>query len=629
MNESVTPDALAAASMRLERIARWLSTLRLGAFLAAAGAGAAGATHPLAAWIGVPAGLAAFLGLVLWHGAILDRLERLSERITLAKESRERRSSRRRHPVALPPASGSSPLDLGLPVYREEPPAVETDALTADDLGISPTSGREGGPSTLFGLLNWTSTVFGARRLQRMLHLALQEAIDIRERQAAVAEAAGNAASRDALLASLLPLRAHDLAPLPATLRQDAIFAGRKGLLLWAHFVGTALPASILAGICFADWGWMAAIVPLAAASFLTIASQSKDSTPRRNRLLLLAPLLKCLTRLGLELEASRFASRDWTALQGALADARPHTKGLSRSLALLSFAYYGAIFELWNLFTLWELRVLPGTEAELLRSRERIDKAIGALGEAEALLCLALPLAEQKGFELPGIVEGDRPVLAAEEIGHPLLEADSAVRNPVSLGPGQNILLVTGSNMSGKSTYLKSIGLNAALASAGGPVCARGFRWTPVEIHSDMNVRDSLDDGKSYFQVEVERVRLAIERAGTTPRVLAVFDELFRGTNSTERVALARAILRHLRSTGALVVVATHDASLTRLVTEEREPGMANVHFRESVDGREMRFDYRLREGPATTRNAIRVLEAQGYPEAITREAHRECGEA
>ena len=126
--------------------------------------------------------------------------------------------------------------------------------------------------------------------------------------------------------------------------------------------------------------------------------------------------------------------------------------------------------------------------------------------------------------------------MIHAEEIGHPLLDPSRRVMNPVSLGEGANVLIVTGSNMSGKSTYLKSVGTNLVLAGMGGPACARGFRWTPLALHSDVNVRDSLEDGKSYFQVEVERVHRVIEAAAKSPKLLAIFDELFRGTNSEAR---------------------------------------------------------------------------------------------
>jgi DNA mismatch repair ATPase MutS len=204
--------------------------------------------------------------------------------------------------------------------------------------------------------------------------------------------------------------------------------------------------------------------------------------------------------------------------------------------------------------------------------------------------------------------------------LGHPLIEPERVVLNDLHLGPQSPIAIITGSNMSGKSTLLKSVGMNLVLAGMGGPVEARAMRWTPLALSSDINVRDSLDDGKSYFAVEVERVERILRLAREGGKVLGIFDELFRGTNSAERLAIAMALIAHLRGTGGLYLVATHDLAITRLA--EEIPGIVNFHFREEVHDGTMRFDYRLRPGPAPTRNAIRVLETRGYPETLVREA-------
>jgi DNA mismatch repair ATPase MutS len=128
---------------------------------------------------------------------------------------------------------------------------------------------------------------------------------------------------------------------------------------------------------------------------------------------------------------------------------------------------------------------------------------------------------------------------------------------------------------------------------------------------------------------VEVERVLNIVRAADTSPKLVALFDELFRGTNSEERVAISRALLRYLGRRGVLVLAATHDRALADLVTIDRENGMANHHLRETVESGVMRFDYRLRDGVVSTRNAIRVLESLGYPEALVSEARQAAGEA
>ena len=150
----------------------------------------------------------------------------------------------------------------------------------------------------------------------------------------------------------------------------------------------------------------------------------------------------------------------------------------------------------------------------------------------------------------------------------------------------------------------------------------ATSFRFTPVELYSDINIRDSIDDGKSYFQVEVERVKDIIVAAGRSRLVLAIVDELFRGTNSEERNAISYALLHYLREQGILVLLATHDGQLAKSLEEEQVAGISNHHFEETVEKGNLSFEYRLLDGPAGTRNAILVLQANDYPAALVASA-------
>jgi hypothetical protein len=616
-------DALSRRIDALERAAGRLSALRLASF-AAIVAGIVGAVNgsiPTAA-LGLAA-LVSFAAAVVRHGTVLDERDRAGSEKLAIEESLERRRTRRRaRPAPPPPPDEGTPLEMGRRVRAPEPESHPVDAWAADDLGL-----LDGGGRTLFGFLDWSSTAFGSRRLRHVLLNPLRKAGDIRVRQEAVAEMARKPEALRGITLCFLPLRKHSLDPAARFLAEPPVFAGRAGILIWANLLGTAIPAVIIAAAAAGSIDVLALLVPLIALSLVTIGLNVKRANPTRDRLLLFGPLLDAWLRLREALAGAAPSSAEWRGIAGAVEAVAPHARRLRRLVALLELHSYGVLFELWNLLTLWELRILPLAEGLFDRQRKLLEEASGALGEAEALLSLALPLAEQPDFEMPEVLERESPILAADEIGHPLIEPGSSMRNPIQLGDGTNVLIITGSNMSGKSTYLKSIGLNAVLAGAGGPACARGLRWTPLAIFTDINVRDSLEDGKSYFQVEVERVRAAIDAAERSPFTLAIFDELFRGTNSEERSAIARAILRRLRSSGTLAAVATHDLGLARAAAGGAEPGMENKHFREHVEDGRMAFDYCLREGPAPTRNAIRVLEASGYPEGIIAEARAEMG--
>ena len=198
--------------------------------------------------------------------------------------------------------------------------------------------------------------------------------------------------------------------------------------------------------------------------------------------------------------------------------------------------------------------------------------------------------------------------------MGHPLLDPRHCVRNEVDVPSAGCLLLVTGSNMAGKTTLLRTIGVNQVLALSGGPVAAARFATQAVLPWCVMRVRDSLEHGVSYFLAELKRLERLVVVARASP-VLFLLDEILQGTNSAERRTAARIVLAHLLETNALGAVTTHDLGLPD--TPELEHRVKNVHFREhvtEVNGeRTLDFDYVLRPGVATSRNALLLLEIAG----------------
>ena len=238
------------------------------------------------------------------------------------------------------------------------------------------------------------------------------------------------------------------------------------------------------------------------------------------------------------------------------------------------------------------------------------------ALGEMEALAALGSLAHDHPDWVFPTWNEGGEVIVRGTALGHPLLPPSGCVRNDVSVGPPGTFLLVTGSNMSGKSTLLRAIGANVVLAGAGAPVCADGMELTPVRVRTSMLIEDSLSEGISLFMAELLRVRDIVQAAEADgPPVLYLLDEILHGTNTAERRIAARAVILHLIQHGAIGAVSTHDLTLAE--APDVTPHAKNVHFREQVDrvdGRtRLSFDYLLRQGIATTRNALRLLEAVG----------------
>jgi hypothetical protein len=263
------------------------------------------------------------------------------------------------------------------------------------------------------------------------------------------------------------------------------------------------------------------------------------------------------------------------------------------------------------HLLTSWDIHCVVALERWQRDSGPKLRAWLEALGQVEALCSLAGAADENPDFSFPEWVEGPA-VFVASGLGHPLLAARARVDNDVSLpGPGR-ALLITGSNMSGKSTLLRAMGLASVLASAGGPVCARQLRLAPVSVHTSLRVNDSLADNVSHFYAELQRLRAMLAASRGPVPVFFLIDEILAGTNSVERGIGARWLLAELLRAGALGALSTHDGQLCQLPPELMQR-VERVHFRESFEAGELAFDYRLHPGPVQAGNALRLMRSMG----------------
>ncbi len=231
--------------------------------------------------------------------------------------------------------------------------------------------------------------------------------------------------------------------------------------------------------------------------------------------------------------------------------------------------------------------------------------------GEFEALSSLAGYAFEHPGDPFPEIVETG-PCFEAERIGHPLLPATDVVCNEVELGGLVRLYIVSGSNMSGKSTLLRTVGVNIALALAGAPVRARRLRLSSLQIGASLRTQDSLQGGVSRFYAEIVRLRQIVALAEQRPPLLFLLDEILHGTNSHDRLIGAEAIARSLVEQGAIGFITTHDLALAR-IDADPEMHAANVHFEDQLVAGKMSFDYHLRPGVVAKSNALELMRAVG----------------
>ena len=334
-------------------------------------------------------------------------------------------------------------------------------------------------------------------------------------------------------------------------------------------------------------------------------------------------------------LEKETFACERLTSLRGRLqggSEPASHIIGRLHRLAVVHDSERNAMALPLGLFLLGylELSLAVAALIQLVRPHvavavdgwrrrhgKRVRVWIESVAELEALMSLAAYHYEHDQDPFPDIVASDdvprAPALfEGARLGHPLLPSASVVRNDVSLNQQGQLLVISGSNMSGKSTLLRTVGINAVLALMGAPVRATSLRISPLAIGATLRIQDSLQEGRSRFYAEITRIREIADLANGPVPLLFLLDELFHGTNSHDRLVGASGVLMNLLDRGAIGLITTHDLALTA-VAERLAPRAVNVHFEDWFEGQQMQFDYVMKPGPVTRSNAIALMRAVG----------------
>jgi MutS domain V len=264
-------------------------------------------------------------------------------------------------------------------------------------------------------------------------------------------------------------------------------------------------------------------------------------------------------------------------------------------------------------------LRPHVALAVERWRSRHghRVRVWVETIAQFEALSSLAGYRYEHEDDPFPEIVPWDAgrsagALFEGMQLGHPLLPRATMVRNDVGLAAETRLLVVSGSNMSGKSTLLRTVGINAVMALAGAPVRAVSLRLSPLTVGATLRIQDSLLEGRSRFYAEITRIRMLADLAAGPVPLLFLLDELFHGTNSHDRLLGAEGVLRSLLDRGAIGLITTHDLALTA-IANELAPRARNVHFEDWFEESDIRFDYRMKTGPVTRSNALALMRAVG----------------
>jgi Flp pilus assembly protein TadB len=321
---------------------------------------------------------------------------------------------------------------------------------------------------------------------------------------------------------------------------------------------------------------------------------------------------LKSLAELFDAVEAENFKS---ASLQRVDAE---HQGGISASEAIQRLATLyswiasrGSPLGFIGIWFILEIQVAFAVDAWRARYGKMVEPWLRRLGEIEALSSLAGYTFEHPSDPFPEFIPAPAQI-QAEDLKHPLMVEAKCVGNDVSLGPDCRLLVISGSNMSGKSTYLRTLGINLVLALAGAPVRARRFRLTPVRLGASIRTLDSLHEGTSRFYAEISRLGQIVKLAGQGATLVFLLDEILAGTNSHDRRIGAGCVARALVERGALGMITTHDLALAKIADEIQPPG-ANFHFEDQILNGKMSFDFHLRPGVVQKSNALELMRSVG----------------
>jgi hypothetical protein len=469
------------------------------------------------------------------------------------------------------------------------------------------------GPESLFTLLNQARTSAGQRTLAEWL-LTPADPDEVKARQAAVAELAAAVDLREELwraagavgtevkapaLESWLAATPH---PVGTGARVAAFLVGLVGAAgLVALFAGHVPPAVVLF-----------VIVWLFARRFRTQVDSVGHAAQSR------ADELHALLAVSDLVERAGFRSDKLVALKTTLGSGgQPARKAVRHLLRLVGWyeSRRNPLFALLAAPLLVVLQLAFAIEAWRVRHGSAAARWMAAIGELEALASLGTFAFEHPQLPFPELVaDADGPRFEGRALAHPLLPPSTRVANDVTLDPAHRLLLVTGSNMSGKSTFLRTIGSNAVLALAGAPVVAERLVLSRLVIGASLRTSDSLQAGVSRFFAEIQRLRAILERCEQNPLSLYLLDEILHGTNSEDRLAGAGALVRKLCEGGAIGLCTTHDLALARIV-DGLGSVAANVHFEDVISEGKITFDYKMRPGVVTRGNALALMKLVGLP--------------
>jgi hypothetical protein len=471
------------------------------------------------------------------------------------------------------------------------------------------------GPGSLFQWTNVARTYLGRQQLRHLLTTPPGPIPEIRERQAAIAELAHCPGWRQRFLAEGIAIADQMRNPdfLLRWVNQRQPFFLQKPVVLTLRLLPVFTTVTIIAHFIIKRIPFYLPLFMLAFQYGLLKINEKKraviltKAAVYHGNLELYANLLGRILKKNCQ---SVYLQRLKSKLFNPVRQSANRQLGKLARIVESIDNRYNFFYAIVNLITLWDYQCLIALERWKQTSGASLKDWLETIAEFEALASLAIIRYDHPEWATPEF-DPKTPFVTAENLGHPLIAAAGRVGNPLKVGDRNRVLLITGSNMSGKSTYLRTAGINLVLAFAGAPVCAASFRCAPLDIYTCMRIADNLEKNISSFYAEILRIKSIVEASAGPRPLFFLLDEIFKGTNSLDRHTGAKILIKQLIRNKAIGLVSTHDLELGELAGEQ--PGVGNFHFQEHFKDDQLNFDYQLRPGVSTTRNALYLMKAAG----------------
>jgi hypothetical protein len=466
------------------------------------------------------------------------------------------------------------------------------------------------GDRSLFHLINRTTTIIGKERLATLFKAPLTTSQGIKAQQAAIKELSEKTLLRQHYCA--IGMRSSknqvDYNAIFEWLDSPNEFIGSPKIRFFLIFAPLLIIGSVVYG-WMADYYWIinyAIIINLIIAGAYTKRINKIHQSLSKN-LKHFADFAEMFDLINQE----KFNAQLMVNIRNNASEGQQQFKALSKLGNFFDQRINLLVSFFLNVTILFDIQCVYRLETWKKKNKSKVGFWLNSIAETETLSSLGTFCFNHPEYIFPQ-VNDQEPFLNAKDLAHPLIPSEDCVSNDITLGNDQRLFIITGSNMSGKSTFLRTIGVNVLLARCGAPVCATAFECSVMDIYTSLRQTDSLLDHVSLFFSELRKLKSILHGLSMNPRSLVLLDEVLRGTNSDDKLYGSQELVKKLIQTGCVTILATHDIALSKMSNDYPET-IKNWCFESSLENNQLSFDYKLKSGVSQNRNATFLMKQMG----------------